>query len=476
MKESNLLRSDQRQAIDYLYGRDKALLFADIGTGKTVIALSVMQFWLREKIADRILVVAPTRVCNDVWEDESLGWSHLDLPVLSIAGRTAGFRKKILDDLDHTVVCINYENLPWLMKEYPNGIPGFNAIWFDEVDKMKNPTSLRFKGRGRKGTKTWKPGMSTWRENFEIVMGMTGTPVSNGLLDLWTQLYCVDGGERLGASFWSYQRKYFYQSDWSGYKWSVFPDSVPRIYDAVSDIAFRIEARREAAEVVYTPPRVVDMPPKTRKFYKQMEREYIAEYEDSEVAALDAAGAYNKLRQICAGFVYDFEDDVRTTTALHDEKYKELDSLISELNGAQLLVVYQFRAQADELRDRYKKNILCLDSQTTTADGSAAIKLWNDGELPILGVQPQSAGHGLNLQLSGAHHICMLTEPESAGLYNQVVGRLAREGQPNTVFVHTIHAAQTIDQDRAKIVNSKRTTLQATLDAIKERQNEQGNR
>ena len=475
MKPSSLLRPDQKQAIDFLYGRDESLLFADIGTGKTVVALTVMQCWLRDKVADRILVVAPTRVCNDVWENETTEWKHLVLDegllVQSVAGENQNFRRDVFDNGGCNIICVNYENLPWLMKEYPDGIPGFNAIWFDEVDKMKNPTSLRFKGRGRKGTKTWKQGVSTWRENFDIKVGMTGTPVSNGLLDLWAQAYCIDGGQRLGPAFWGYQRKYFYQSDWSGYKWSVYPDAVPRIYDAVSDVAFRIEARREAAEVVYTPPRVVILPPKVRKAYKQMEREYVAEYQNTEVAALNAAGAYNKLRQMSAGFVYEGDEETRTTTDLHDEKYKELDSLISELNGAQLLVVYQFKAQADELRRRYKKNIMCLDSQTGTVQGSEAIKLWNDGELPILGIQPQSAGHGLNLQLSGAHHICMLTEPESAGLYNQVVGRLAREGQINTVFVHTIHSAETIDEDRAKVVNSKRTTLQATLDAIKERQN-----
>ena len=170
MKESTLLRSDQKRAIDFLYGRDKSLLFADIGTGKTVIALSVMQFWLRDKIADRILVVAPTRVCTDVWEEESLGWSHLDLDVLSVAGTPAKFRRSIFDTANHKVVCINYENLPWLMKEYPNGIPGFNAIWFDEVDKMKNPASLRFKGRGARdlkpGSRAWLPGENTFRSSW----------------------------------------------------------------------------------------------------------------------------------------------------------------------------------------------------------------------------------------------------------------------------------------------------------------------
>ena len=469
------LHADQREAIKFLYERDHALLFADIGTGKTVIALTVMQLWRKNGFARRAIVFAPSRVCNDVWWQEIGEWPHLRAEIScagdmveSVAGKSVSERRRILEDKSTPIVCVNYENIPWLLKTYPDGVPGVDVLWFDEVDKMKSPTSLRFKGRGRKGTKTWKQGMRHWRKHVPIIVGMTGTPVSNGLLDLWAQVCCVDGGERLGSNYHVYQRKYFYQTDWLGYQWKPYTDAPDAIHELVADCTFRIEAHAEMAPVVYTPPRYVELPSDVMKQYKSMERQYIMEFEDADPAfAVSAAAAYNKLRQTTAGFVYTEGADANT---LHNVKYCELDSLISELNGAQLLIVFHFKEQAAELKKRYGKRITCLYSGMSAAKGSDAIKAWNDGELPLFGVQPKSGGHGLNLQHSGAHHICMLTEPESAGLYNQVVGRLARKGQVNTVFVHTIHARKTIDEDRAKVVASKRSDLRATLDAIRERQ------
>ena len=468
------LWEDQKKAIQFLYEKDNALLFADIGTGKTVIALTVMQQWLREGVADRVLVVAPKRVCTDVWVQECDEWSHLDTHIACLAGRDAGTRARVLEQgkgLGPDIVLINYENLPWLLKTYPKGVPDFNVLWFDEVDKMKAPGSLRFKGRGRKNSRTFMPGVRHWRENFEIVIGMTGTPVSNGLLDLWAQVYCIDGGRRLGQYITHYRREYFYQKDRQGFKWEPFPTALENINRALVDITFRLESKRKE-EVIYTKPRYVNLPSGVLKKYKQMERDYITEFKsppdlDSQsysVVALNAGVAYGKLRQMTAGFVYKSEDEEGAIT-LHDKKYRELKQLVSELNGQQLIVVYQFKQQLEDLQKLFGKRLQTLDAP-------GEFDRWNSGALQLLAIQPQSAGHGLNLQKSGAHHICFLTEPESAGLYNQVVGRLARTGQTNTVFVHTIYARDTVDEDRAEVVNSKRTTLAATLDAIKRRQKE----
>ena len=467
------LRADQREAIKFLYEQDQSMLFADIGTGKTVIALTVLQMWRKHGVAKRAIVFGPSRVCNDVWRQEVGEWPHLIGDVQSVAGKSDKVRRAVLEDPKVDVVCVNYENIPWLIKNYPDGVPGVDVLWFDEVDKMKSPTSLRFRGRGRKDSKTWVQGMRHWREHFKILVGMTGTPVSNGLLDLWAQIYCVDGGERLGSDYDQYKRRYFYQSDWAGFQFKVYPDAVDTIHGMIEDAVFRIEAGSEVPDTVHTPPRYVDLPPQVMKQYRGMEREYVMEFDGGDqTVAMTAAAVYNKLRQVVGGFVYDQQDASapRITRMLHDKKLLELDSIISELNGAQLMIAYQFKEQAEQLLARYGKRLECIGGSTSTADGSHIIDRWNAGDLPLLAVQPQSAGHGLNLQKSGAHHICMLTEPESAGLFNQVVGRLARTGQKNTVFVHTIHARGTIDEDRACIVTSKRDTLRATLDAIKERQ------
>ena len=472
------LRQEQRDATRFIFERDQALLFADIGTGKTAIALTVLDLWRKKGIASRAIVFAPSRVCNDVWPQEAEEWGHVSARVGSIAGKSAKVRRGAFEDGTRDVVCVNYENIPWLIREYPEGVPGFDCLWFDEIDKMKSHTSLRFKGKGRKGTRSWVQGMQHWKDHFPIRVGMTGTPVSNGLLDLWAQVFCIDSGERLSKAYFAYRMMNFYQSDWSGFKWKVRPGAEGSIYDSISDIAFRIEATDGLPEKVYTPPRYVDMPSSVSTKYKKMERDYVFKHspentdeQDRSVVAKSAAEAYSKLRQVVSGFVYQDDNGTRITHALHSEKYKELDDLISELNGKQLIVVFQFKHQADELRKRYKGRIACLDSRSSATEGSEAIRAWNAGELPLLGVQPASAGHGLNLQHSGACHICMLTEPESAGLFDQVVGRLARRGQSSAqVFVHTIHARGTIDEDRARVVASKRDALYATLDAIKERQ------
>ena len=361
LKKTDLWK-DQVQAMEFLYERDSALLFADVGTGKTVIALSVMQAWLRQGVADRILVVAPLRVCNDVWIQECCAWNHLQpihRQIATVAGKPVSIREIILSDPFAKIVLVNYENLPWLLKTYPNGIPGFNVLWFDEIDKMKAYNSLRFKGSGRKGTKKFIPGVKHWREHFDIVMGMTGTPVSNGLLDLWAQVCCIDGGQRLGSYYTHYKRKFFYQNDYLGYSWAPFPDSLEDINKSISDITFRLESKRELG-VVYNRPRYVTLPDEVRKYYNSMERNYIMEYsqptgDDGEIIALNAAAAYGKLRQLTAGFVYGHKDNdpenERLTNAIHDEKYSELDSLISELSGKQLMIVYQYKGQLARLSE-----------------------------------------------------------------------------------------------------------------------------
>ena len=334
------------------------------------------------------------------------------------------------------------------------------------------------------------PGVKKWRTNFDVIVGMTGTPNSNCRSDLWAQCYCLDGGKRLGEKWNKFKEEYFTSGGFKGYSLEIKPGAADKIYDAIEDMTFRIETRRKDKAAIRLPQRVVRMPHKVQEQYYRMEREYVIEFEGQEATptlAVSAGAKHQKLRQIASGFVYaDYEEDrpdgqggvnivnKRETKWLHNAKTDELMSLCSELQGKQLMIVYHFKAQAEELERKFGRKIEFIGKGRSDAQVSATIKKWNAGKLQYLGLQPQSGGHGLNLQKSGAHHVALLNNPDSAGLYKQVVGRLDREGQVNQVYVHTFLTWDTVDEDRDIMVNSKLVDLQKTLDAIKARQERRG--
>ena len=471
MLTPDLLWPEQKQAIDFLYTRDHTLLLADIGMGKTVMVLTVLKEWLDDGVADRVLVAAPTRVCQQVWRQETEVWSHLaGLNIENLAGETLAVRKRRVAG-DAKVLLINYELLPWFMAEYPRGA-GCNVMVCDEVDKLKSPTSLRFKG-GKLPNGKKAAGMKRYRENFETVIGMTGTPVPNHLLELWSQVYTVDGGSRLGDNYYRYRDAYFYpKKSWAGFTdYALLPGSNLTIEEKIADITFRIDSASgsgDRPEVRELPPRWLDLPGPATQVYKDMEKHYIADVGENTLTALNAGVQYGKLRQIAQGFSYIIPESIRWHSKF---KFDELDRLLSELQGQQLMVVYHYQAQADLLRKRFQKRIKLLGGGVSAGVANSAIEEWNAGELPILGVHPQSAGHGLNLQKSHAHHIAMLTLPESAGEYQQVVGRLARTGNNSKyVMVHKIMARKTVDEDRLLAVKGKVLSQDDILRRMKERQ------
>ena len=468
-KTFSLLSKDQRSAVDWIYKRDRGLLWAGVGSGKTVVALTAMRAWLDEGIARRILVVAPLRVCTSVWVTEPDEWEHLagHVNVASIAGKTIKTRLKILNDTDNQIVCVNYETLPWLMRMNPKGLEGFDVLWFDEIHKMKSPSSLRFKGRGAATLRGHTPGIKRWRAHFPMIFGMTGTPVSNALLDVWPQVYTVAGDAMFGGSYYKWRDQFFYTSDYTGWKWQPFAETPKAIYDTLGPIVCRLERMASDVERVRTIVHRVRLPKAARIAYSTMQREFISAFDGGAVVALSAGAKYAKLRQAVAGFMYDTETGA--VHEMHKAKWDVLEDLVDELQGQQALIVYQFRSQADTLKKMYGSRLQVVSGLGAAATENA-IAAWNNKETQLLAIHPQSGGEGLNLHKSGAHHIIMLTEPESAGQYEQVVGRLDRTGQKNVVMVHTIHATDTIDEVRAEVVKSKLSLLEATLEAIKGRQ------
>jgi len=486
MLNLNDLRPEQENAIDFLYEHDASLLLADVGTGKTVIVLTALAELMKDDHIGRVLVVAPKRVCNDVWETEEYEWSHFNrhTSVVSIAGSPPIVRATLLADRIWKIVTVNYESLAWLMHEYPKGLQhlGFNVLVLDEIDKLKDPKSKRFKGTGAQHKKPHK-GIKKWRQNFEFHIGMTGTPQPNNLLDIWSQVYMIDGGERLGDNYYAFRKTHFYQTDYLGYSFDILPGHEEIIHDAIKDITFRIAIKPSDGLPVLREmqPRWIDLPGPVAKQYRQLEKDYLLEVKrpptpgGAQVYTVEAESAgvlYGKLRQLAQGFLYCHDEQGKEfPEGLHSGKYTELDSLISELQGEQLIIVYHFAAQLKELIDRYGDKLGYLAGGVSDADASRYIEDWNAGELPLLAIQPQSAGHGLNLQKSGAHHIVMLTIPESAGMYQQVIGRLLRTGNTAPeIIVHSILTRSTIEVERLDVVHGKITNQQQLLDAMEARQ------
>jgi len=449
------LRIEQVQAVDFIGSGEDTLLLADVGTGKTVIALTAIQDSIENATSSRWLVVAPKRVARDVWKQEADKWAHINLTVECACG-TPKHRQKVIAG-GAQIVTLNYENLIWLLDSYiklnrTDPLP-FDAILFDEIDKMKDCKSKRFKA------------MKMRIGSLSKRIGMTGTITPNHLLEIWGPTYLVDAGVSLGRSFYKFRSKYFYPTDYNQYNWAALPNSQKLIEEKIADISFRLEGKGLPA-VVTLPPRWVYLDQKTRQFYLKLEKDLIAAMDDETIDAANEAVLTGKLQQITAGFSY---IDGEPMVTHHRLKLDELDDLISELNGQQLMIVYHFKEELAMLR-RHFTSIGFL-SGVTDKTAAKTIDAWNSGELELLALHPQSAGHGLNLQHSGAHHIATTTMPWSGGMYKQVVGRLARTGQTApTVFVHPIMVHDTIDATVLGVINERQDRLQALLESMKGRQ------
>lgn len=454
-------RVDQMADISWLIDQTDGLYFADVGSGKTMVALSAIRGKrLRGQIA-RTIVFAPLRVCEATWQDEGQKWPHLrDLLIGNASGHRPKIREQIIREAAFDIVMLNYENMPWLTKTFPKGVPGVDCVWMDEIDKMSSPTSIRFKGQGNIRKPDCTPGWKRWRHNVSRIFGQTGTPTRNSMLDLYAQVYCIDGGETFGQSFYDWRDLHFNEfkhENWSS--WTLKKGHFEILMEAIKPLCRRGVAVNQYP-VVYPPPRRVKMPVEAMKQYRSMADKFVMSMAGIrggwKIKTNTPGDNYGKLRQISAGFIYDHGEGVN----LHDAKYKELDSLISELQGAQLIIVYHFNHTLDTLKKRYGKRGFM------EARAPGAIEKWDAGELQLLGIHPQSEGSGLNLHLSGCHNMALLHEPETAGLWNQVVGRLARTGQKRPVYVHRIHCIGTVDAVRARKVRGKIKLLEKVLEFV----------
>lgn len=437
------LHGYQEEAVQYLRDRPRAALFLDMGLGKTAITLSAL-----EERHLPALVVAPKRVAENVWKSEARLWRP-DLTVAVAAGTPAKRKEAIASGAD--IVVIGRDNL----RDVVPYAGTFSSFIMDELSSFKNRQAKRW-GAARKITRN---------ASVKHVWGLTGTPSPNGLIDLWPQLYLLDGGERLGGTITRYRQMYFDagRTMKSGIvtEWILRPGADQLIYKRIEDICLSMSTEGRVELPPFTPnPVEVPLPPEARRLYKEMKRDLVADLEilgEETYTASNAAVLTSKLSQIAAGFLYSDDVDLDGVyTEVHREKVKALEEILDG-TGSPVLVFYGYRAELEMYREAFPK--------AHTIDEPDIIDRWNRGEIPVLLAHPASVGHGLNLQ-HGGHTAVWTTATWSLEEHQQANKRLFRQGQKHPVVVHYLIAPHTVDTAKMERLRTKKSVQDALLDHL----------
>lgn len=446
--------SYQVRATDFLLDRGSAALFLDPGLGKTSITLNAFVTLQEEGEVKRMLVVAPLRVCQLVWEQEAKRWEqfrHLKFTLLHGPSK----ENRLRDDSD--VFLINPEGVKWLCDMYWGRSLPFDIVTIDELTKFKNAQSIRHK--------SLLPRLKRVRRRW----GLTGTPIPNGYLDLFGQMKILDDGASLGQYYSHFRNKYF-EKDYTGFNWDLRRGSAKAIEAAIKPYVLRMSAEDylELPQLIEDI-RTVQMPAKARKRYEQMKNDLITELEGETIEAGNAAAAYSKLKQMANGAVYHGDDIMspRKVVHLHDAKIEAIGELIEELSGTPLLVGYEFNHDLHRLRKALGADIPYLGSGVSGKKAAEIERAWNNGELPVLLAHPASAGHGLNFQRGNACHIAWFSTTWDYELYDQFLRRVLRQGNnAPRVFNHIFIVENTIDIKTRDAILNKGMTQTAFFDAL----------
>lgn len=459
----------QKICLDHLHRVKKAALFLDCGMGKTVITETYLWDILYDYFKDdmkRILVIAPKKVAEDTWTNEQRKWSHLkELRFSKILG-TPKQRLKALE-VDADIYIINRELVTWLVAGFGKNWP-FDTVIIDELSSFKSSKSDRFRALKK----------VVDSDKIKYFVGLTGTPQPNGLLDLWSQIYLVDQGERLGKTIGEYQKKYFndivrtqqIRRKGGGYRQVSYHTYEPKpfaekeIHDKIKDIAISLSADDwlNVPEAISTY-RYVELSKAEKKLVDKLTRERVLQLEEEGVpiVASNAGQISLKLLQIANGAVYDEEHNV---IEFHDKKLEELEQIIDEANGKPVMVFYWFQHDKDRILQRLKKRDLRISDLKTTCERDD----WNAGKIDIALVHPASMGHGLNLQ-DGGNIIVWFSLTDNLELYLQANARLHRQGQKQKVLIHHIVCKDTHDEDAIENLKNKDGSQQRLIQALKAR-------
>ena len=439
------LHEYQKYSIDYILDHPTSALFLDCGLGKTVIALSaIFDLTLDSFQIRKVLIIAPLRVARDTWPAEAEKWDHLIGLTYSVAVGTEAERKAALLQKAQ-VYLINRENVPWLIEG--SGLPfDYDMVVIDELSSFKSHQAKRFKS------------LMKVRPGIQRVVGLTGTPSANGLMDLWAEFRLLDLGQRLGRFIGNYRNTYFVpdkRNQQMVFSYKPKPGAEQAIYNQISDITISMKN----TDYLKLPKLVmneinVKLSEAEWQHYQTLKAELVLSLNGKEIDAVNAAALSGKLLQLANGAVYDENGGV---AHIHECKIDALEDIIEAANGKPVLIAYWFKHDRTRILDRFPAEQL---------DGEESIRRWNAGKIPVALIHPASAGHGLNLQAGGST-LVWFSLTWSLELYQQTNARLWRQGQKETVVIHHLVAKNTIDEDVMSALEKKETGQAALLRAVK---------
>ena len=444
----------QSYATEFILKNPIAAILLQMGLGKSVITLTAIRELLDRGEVKKVLVVAPLRVARDTWPAELQKWDHLHNLDCSVIVGDAKTRKAAVS-ANALIYIVNRENVKWLVEYYENnGLRwDFDCIVIDELSSFKNYQSQRFKW-----LRKVRPYVKRW-------IGLTGTPTSNGLMDLWAEIGILDGGERLGRFIGRFRDAYFKPASMNPATGIVFsyvprPGAEEQIYDRISDMTISMKAvdHLKMPECFYVN-HEVEMSTPEKRLYDQLKRDLILPTEDGDIDAANAASLSNKLLQMSNGAVY---DENRNPRFIHNRKLECLEDLIESANGQPVLIAYWFKHD----RERILQHLQSAGYDPRDIKESEDIQSWNAGSIPVALIHPASAGHGLNIQ-EGGHILIWFGLTWSLEMYQQTNARLWRQGQSNTVTIHHIITKDTVDEDVLAALASKDVTQGKLIAAVK---------
>lgn len=427
------LRPYQDEAADFLFARDRAMILAPVGAGKTAITLTAMTEMLARGFVDRWLVLAPKRVCTNVWPVEGQKWCP-EFEIAVAVGTPA--QRKAAFDSDADIVVTNYDNITSLDL---SNFTGFTGVVFDELTKLKNPSGKRFK--------------HLWGliDRFSVRWGLTGSFTSNGLEDVFGQCKIIDQ-KLLGRSKGAFLQQYFHIINREYNQWSPNTGALEYIMAAIKPATYVLEPGEYKDKL--PPLNIVEMSCDMDDYdvYEAMKKEFVVEL-DQTISAPTAAVMIQKLQQLAGGFIY----GPQGPTWVSEHKFEMLDDILEENQRDNTLIIYNYQEELAELKRRYP--------QLATMDDKNVVDKWNKGELELLALHPKSAGHGLNLQFGG-NKMIWLSLPWSLELYEQTIGRIHRSGQTKDVWCYLIMCNNTIDDKILAALHNKRKIAELALDEL----------
>ena len=442
MKESDL-HEYQKYSIEKIIDNKAFGLFLDCGLGKSIIALTAILKLMYDYFEiSKVLVIAPLRVAQDTWSKECEKWDHLKgLRISKVLGTEKERRMALFNKAD--IYIINRENVEWLCNNYDFD---FDMIVIDELSSFKSSSSKRFKALRRV------------RPKVKRIVGLTGTPAPNTLMDLWSQINLIDMGQRLGRFISNYRNEYFIPDKRNAqvvFSYKPREGAEEEIYKRISDICVSMKA----CDYLDMPERIdnivhVKMAEQEKKLYKRLEKDMLLPLADGEIDAVNAAALSNKLLQMANGAVY---DELKETKIIHNRKLEALEDLIEATNGKSVLIFYAYKHDKERISKKFK---------VTEISTSKDISRWNEGKIQIAIAHPAATGHGLNLQ-GGGSTIIWFGLTWSLELYQQANARLWRQGQKDTVVIHHIVSKGTIDEEVMKAIQRKQCGQENLIKAVK---------